>query len=135
MITAVGGGAFYGGMRYAESKRTQGRGAGAYQNLQNISAEQRQQMIQQFRNNGVAGSRRSGMDGEFINGEIISKDDQSMTVKLRDGGSKIVFLLGATNIGKMTDGVVADIEVGQQVTVNGSANSDGSITAAAVQIR
>ncbi|KKU48460.1 hypothetical protein A3H10_00675 [Candidatus Uhrbacteria bacterium RIFCSPLOWO2_12_FULL_46_10] len=134
VLIIIGGGAFYGGMRYAESKRPQGRGVGASQNLQNMSAEQRQQMIQQFRN-GSPNGRRDVAGGEFINGEIIGKDDQSVTIKLRDGGSKIIFLSGSTNIGKTVEGSAGDLEVGKQVMVNGTANSDGSITAESIQIR
>ncbi|OIO07392.1 hypothetical protein CO115_00755 [Candidatus Falkowbacteria bacterium CG_4_9_14_3_um_filter_36_9] len=54
---------------------------------------------------------------------------------MRDGGSKIVFLSDSTSIGKTTDGTVADLEAGKQVTINGKDNSDGSVTAQSIQIR
>jgi len=129
VAVVVGGGAFYGGMKYAERRST---GTISPQDMQNMSPEQRQQMLQRFRGSGGTG-RRS--DGEFVNGEILSKDDKSITVKMRDGGSKIIFLSGSTSIGKIAEGTVGDLEAGKQVTVNGTANSDGSVTAQNIQIR
>ena len=143
IVTAVvvGGGAFFGGMKYAESKSPQGRVSQAdFQNLQNLSPEERQQRLQELGANagagfrgGAGGGQRGG--GGLTAGEIIAKDDKSITVKLSDGGSKIVFLSDSTTISKMTDGTKSDLEIGKQVTVNGSANSDGSVTAQSIQLR
>ena len=137
----VGGGAFFGGMKYAESKSLRGRVSQAdFQNLQNLSPEERQQRLQELGANagagfrgGAGGGQRGG--GGLTAGEIIAKDDKSITVKLSDGGSKIVFLSDSTTISKMTDGTKSDLEIGKQVTVNGSANSDGSVTAQNIQLR
>ena len=132
-IIAAGGVSFYGGMKYQEGKTP---------NFQNLSQEERQQMFLQ----GGVGARgaRTGADtsiartGAAMNsavGEIISKDDKSITVKLRDGGSKIVFFSEKTAISKTAEGSQADVVVGENVTINGSANSDGSVTATMIQIR
>lgn len=85
----------------------------------------------QFPNGGAMRNQPGG----FIGGEVISIDDKSFAVKLRDGSSKLIFLSGATEILKFATGTVSDIRVGEQVTVSGSANSDGSITAQSVQLR
>ena len=75
----VGGGAFYSGMKYAQS-----RNSAAFQNFRNLG--------------GNAAGLRTGQEmgvrnsANFVSGEVISKDDKSITIKLRDGGSKIVFL-------------------------------------------
>jgi len=69
-----------------------------------------------------------------MSGEIISMDDKSITIKLTDGGSKIIFLSDTTSIGKMTEGTIADLEVGKKITTSGTANNDGSITAKSIQI-
>ena len=141
VAVVVGGGAFFGGMKYAESKSLRGRVSQAdFQNLQNLSPEERQQRLQELGANagagfrgGAGGGQRGG--GGLTAGEIIAKDDKSITVKLSDGGSKIIFLSDSTTISKMTDGTKSDLEIGKQVTVNGSANSDGSVTAQNIQLR
>src|SRR3989344_3765515 len=98
----VGTSSFYGGMKYAESKSSRGRISQAdFQNLQNLSPEERQQRLQELGAN--AGGFRGGMSGNrigggggFTAGEIIAKDDKTVTVKLQNGGSKIVFLSDST---------------------------------------
>ncbi len=127
-IVVIGGGAFYGGMKYGQSTR---------QNFvrQNLGGQQ---------SSIVGGARlRQGFGGQgFIAGEIISKDDpakdgagKSITVKLPDGSSKIIFYSGSTEISKSVSGTSNDLETGKTITVNGTANSDGSFTAETIQLR
>ncbi len=125
LVIVVGAGSFYGGMRYEQSK-TPSRGAGADA-----------QMRGRFRGMGGLGFGMGGGRGGdgFAIGEILSKDDKSFTLKLRDGGSKIIFYTTSTQVRKTTDGNLDELTVGKQVTVNGAANSDGSVTAQMVQMR
>lgn len=138
VLLVVGSGAFYGGMKYAESKSPQGRFSQAdFQNLQNLSPEQRQQRLQGLGANASGSRARAGgqQGGGSVSGEIIAKDDKSVTIKLRDGGSKIVFFADSTEIAKSVSGTPNDIEVGKSVVINGKANQDGSITAESIQLR
>jgi hypothetical protein len=122
-------GVFYGGMAYGKSQIPV-RGQGA----------------QAFGQNGVAGTRgirNGGGLGGFTTGQIISKDAKSITVQLMtdgsasgsQGGSKIIFLGTNTTITKTATGSTGDLTIGAQVSVTGTANTDGSITAQSVQIR
>ncbi len=123
VLLCIGAGSFYGGLLYAKSQPQQGNGGNS--------------RLQQ--GGGANGSGRSGMrgnaNGGFVSGDILSKDDKSITVKIRTGGSKIVFVSDATKVAKMVEGALSDVVVGQQVTVTGDQNSDGSISAQSLQIR
>lgn len=134
----VGGGSFYGGMKYAESKNPMKMIRGDAAGFANLSQEERQARFQQF---GTAGGAQSGAQkgartgGGIVGGEIISKDDKSITVKLGEGGSKIIFFSDTTQITKSAAGSLADLKIGENVSTNGTANSDGSITAQSIQMR
>jgi len=134
VLIIVGAGAFWGGMKYQQNKISSQRTF-----FQNLSPEERQQRLQELGTNfggfhlGPGSSQRGGSG--FIVGEIIAKDDKSVTVKLQNGGSKIVFLSNSTEITKSAAGTLSDLEIGKSVIVNGTANSDGSITAQTIQLR
>ena len=129
IVVLIGGGAFYGGMVYGKS---QGRGS-SQQGFQNLTPAQRQQFSQQSGGNRTG---RNNANGSFISGQVIAKDDKSVTVQSADGsGSKIVFFSASTQIMKTASSTASDLLVGDNLTINGQANQDGSITAQSIQIR
>ena len=115
VLIIVGIGAFYSGMKYSQSKTPQ--------NFRNQMA--------------AAGTEFRGdrAGANFASGEIISKDGKSITIKVQDGGSKIVFFSDSTEISKTIEGSADDLEVGKTVIINGKANQDGSLTAQSIQLR
>ncbi|MFZ5363930.1 MAG: DUF5666 domain-containing protein [Patescibacteria group bacterium] len=125
IVIIIGGGAFYGGMKYAESKNSSFKRNGFPDFGKELPVDG-----QRF--NGGAG-RSTG--GNFTSGEIISVDDRSLTVKFPDGGSKIIFFSDSTKITKLAEGIKEDLKVGETVTASGTANDDGSITAEVIQLR
>jgi hypothetical protein len=112
LAVIVLGGTFYGGMKYGQTSQP-----------------------------SRMGNRPSGLtnlttaNNNFVGGEILSKDDSSITIKLQDGGSKIVFVSDSTQVMKSATGSLADLSVGQQVSANGTSNTDGSISATTVSVR
>ncbi len=117
-LIVVAGVGFYGGMRYGSS----------------------QSGVGDNRSFGVGSGARRGTgagrtQGNFAAGDVIAKDDKSITVSMRSGGSKIIFFSDATQVMKSAPGALIDIMVGQQITAMGTQNSDGSMTAQSIQIR
>ena len=121
MVIIVGAGAFFGGMKYQQSRTTN--------------------QFRQFA--GGAGGRigqgtrsGNGTNAGFrpVNGQILSVDNNSITVKMADGSSKIVILSDNTAISQSTEAAKTDLKVGDQVAVFGTTNSDGSVTAQTVQL-
>lgn len=123
------------GIQYQKSRQSY-----AARNLggQGFSQEQRDQMRQQFDGaGGFQGGRNGGVraNGYAASGEIIAKDGTSITVKLPDGGSKIVYYSSTTEVGKFDQGTYDDLSVGKMVYANGTPNDDGSLTAQNIQLR
>jgi hypothetical protein len=129
-LIAVGGGAFYSGTVYEKNtlasqapvRGSAGFGQGGGTNRQGG----------QGRPQGMNGQN---VNGDFVSGQVLSKDDKSITVKMRDGSSKIIYFSGSTAIGKAVDGTASDLNQGEEVVVNGKNNTDGSLTAQNIQIR
>ncbi len=123
----IGGGSFYGGMAYQKNQPVATPRAPGIQGLAGGAG-------------GRAAGFRPGTQGRgvgmgFMAGEVVSKDTSSLTLKLTDGGSKIIFFSTSTQIGKMAQGSADDLSQGTTVTVNGTTNSDGSVMANMIQIR
>jgi len=143
VIVIVGGASFYVGTVYKNSSKsnasqTFGTNMMGGQNFTNLSSEERTKMMQE-RGGGVRGVRGAGMGvsatSTFISGEIISKDEESITVKLTDGGSAIVYVASSTvNITKPTKISLADLQSGDTVIVGASKNTEGTYTAESVRV-
>ena len=132
ILVAVAGMAFYGGTFYQKNYAQKSFG-GFDRNGQGGTFNRQGKMTGGNFNSNFSG--RPNRDGSFTAGEIISKDDKSVTVKTMDGGSKIIYFSDTTAIGKSTAGSKDDLTQGVSVMVNGKNNSDGSLTAENIQIR
>jgi len=115
--------AFFGGMKYGESQSS----------AQKTGANYGQQGQGGRFGAGTNGNRQKG--GNFTVGEILSMDDKSVTLKLQNGGSKIVLLSDKTQIMKSVEGSKTDLKNGLNLMIIGATNSDGSVTADTIQIR
>ncbi len=121
-LAIAGGAGFYGGMLYGQS----------------TNANSRANLNRQGAGLAMGTGQRGGsaqQNGGFSGGEIIKKDNTSITVKLSNGSSQIILFSDTTKIMKSAEGAAADLIVGGQVTITGSKNQDGSITAQSIQIR
>lgn len=118
ILLIVGGGAFYGGVSYGKSQT----------NASTTAA--RASFAGRPGRTGAAGAG-------FTMGTILSNDGSSITLQLptTTGGSKIILYSPTTQISKTASGTATDLATGTTVTVTGTANSDGSITAQSIQIR
>ncbi|HEV2339181.1 MAG TPA: DUF5666 domain-containing protein [Patescibacteria group bacterium] len=119
VLTGIGG--FFGGMQYQKSKAAGrammgGGGMGFYRGF------------------GQGGMGGMGQNGGLVRGQILSVSGNTMTVKLRDGSSKIVLLSGSTNLMKLAKAAASDLNTGETVMIMGTTNSDGSVTAQNVSI-
>jgi len=116
LIFVAGAGGFFGGMKYQQSKRP---------------------VFVRQSGNGVQGVRTGNGDRQGfrpVNGEIISSDEKSITVKLQDGSSKIVLMSDNTAINKADQASRDELKAGTKVAVIGQENSDGTVTAQSIQL-
>lgn len=124
IIVAIlfGAGGFFGGMQYQKGQRiTFGNG-------------------QYTMTGGQGGVRfnRGGQNGNqnaiAVRGQILSSDANSITVKLANGGSRIVMLGSNPSITEATAASKESLKTGENVAVFGTNNSDGSVTAQTIQL-
>lgn len=121
IVVGVGVAAFFGGMKYQESVSQSVRQAG-------------------FGNGGMrtVGMRTNGQQNRMgirpVNGEVLSTDEDSVTVKTMDGGSKIVLYTEKTTVNKASAAAKSDIKTGDKVMIIGTENTDGSMTAQNIQL-
>jgi len=124
-IVIVGGCSFYGGIQYGKSTITTQNGQ--------FSRTMGPQGTNRTGSRAMSGSQVRG--GGMIAGEVLSKDDTSITIKLPDGGSKNIFLSSSTKVMRSTEGNISEIGIGTQIFGQGTTNPDGSISAQTIQLR
>lgn len=115
---------FFGGYEYRNYRLNQARGGFAAGGANGA---------QRF----IGGTRAAGQNGagrNAVEGSILSIDNNSITVKLTDGSTKIVILSGSTTYSNTATASQTDLKTGSTVAVFGAPNSDGSVTATNVQI-
>jgi len=135
-VLVAASGAFYGGMSYGRT-RSSGIFGNRMMGGENLSPEDRQARFQQFGGGMMGGGQRGGLRENvgFVAGEVVAKDAQSITVKLRDGGSKIVLYSDSVAVDVSVKGSIGDVEIGKTVSITGKTNQDGSVSAQSIQIR
>lgn len=117
LVLIVGTGAFFGGIQYQKRQRPglEFNGQGGQWPSRRLG-------------NGQNGNTRP------VSGQIINSEDKSITVKMQDGSSKIVFVSDNTSITEATAASKQSLQTGKQIMMFGTGNSDGSITAQNIQL-
>lgn len=122
-LVIVAGGSFYGGMQYQSGKDVAATATAAA----SAAGSTRRAFT------GTGAGRTAGAGATI--GTVLSVDNQGLTIQSRDGSSKVVFITPSTAVQKMVDGSMSDVAAQSNVTIMGATNSDGSITATAIQLR
>jgi len=84
---------------------------------------------------GQRGARGANSSFGGASGKVLSKDSNSLTIQLSNGGSAIVFYSGTTRVSNNVDAQASDLAVGQTISARGTKGSDGTISASSIQIR
>jgi len=119
LIIVAAAGGFFGGMMFQKSQTPSFGGAAGRGSYAGRFGGQSGQNAASFRP---------------VRGQVLSMGDNSLTVKMTDGSTKIVVLSSSTAFMQSTKAALNDIKTGDTVNVVGTANSDGSVTAQDVQI-
>lgn len=133
VIIVVAGAGFWGGMTYAQSSssasRFSGTGGAGFAGRAGAGGF-------------TGGTFAGGAGGGATVGTVIAVGNGTFTVQLPSStsttattGTKLVLVDSATEIDELESVPVSSLQVGQTVTVSGTANSDGSVTASSVMIR
>ena len=143
--------AFFGGMQVSKASGSSG-GTVTLAQLKAMNPTDAQTLVRDYfqsvgggfgggaggtgRTGGTGGTGGAGFRGGGFNaGTVVSKDAQSMTLKAADGSSKVIFFSSTTTVDKSVVGTPSDLKTGDIITVQGTTNSDGSVTATNIQIR
>lgn len=119
VAVAVGGLAFWGGVQYQKRQ------------IGNFRSDQPANIRGQLKEM----PERSGTQlGRAVNGEIISVDDETITIKTQEDDTRIVIFSDLTRINKTNEGSIADLQIGEQVMVVGAEDTSGVVTAQNISI-
>lgn len=119
IAVVVGALGFFGGMQYQKSKGGS-FAPGRFQNGLN-------------RPSGTQ-ARGGFQGGRPVSGEIVSIEENTITVKTQDGSSKIVIYSDSTKVNKTSEGSKEDLKTGEQIMVIGTEGTDGIVTAQSISI-
>jgi len=81
----------------------------------------------------AAGARQTGTT-RIISGTVQKMDGSTLTVSAADGQAITVKISSDTRLGRIEAATLADVKVGEQVTIMGQAGADGVIAATSIQI-
>ena len=107
-IAVVGVVCFFGGMKYGQSTSKPTTGTSQTN----------------FQSGAGGGGRRGFAAGQGATaGEILSLDATGITLKMRDGSSKIIILSSSTPVMKTATGSMSDLKTGEAVVVESSSTT------------
>jgi hypothetical protein len=119
VMFVVGGLAFWGGVQYQKRQ------------IGNFRSDQPANIRGQLKEM----PERSGTQlGRVVNGEIISVEDETITIKTQEDDTRIVIFSDLTRINKTNEGSIADLQIGEQVMVVGAEDTSGVVTAQNISI-
>ncbi len=125
LFLLVGAGCFFAGLKYGQRN-----------NQQNFSGNFfKGSNINQQAAGGNEMRRRLSQPNNIVVGEIIKKEEGSLVIKLKDGGSKIILFSQDVPIMRMASSTVDQLQSGVNIMVTGTQNEDGSFSAESIQIR
>ena len=124
LIVGFGGGVWYQRRQVVDNWRDR-----ANNFINNRNERSRNNPVERGMMNG------QGMGGaRIVAGEVTSKDDKSLTVKLVDGSSRIVLIGSSTQYTESTAIEASKLVVGSKVAVFGTVNSDGTTVAESIEL-
>lgn len=124
----LAGGSFYAGMQYQKNQRGNfAQPGGGPQGFRGGNPGE-----------GNLNNRRGGSQFEGfarpISGEITSLDNETITVQSSDGSSQIIIYSDSTKVNKTSEGSISDLQVGEKISVMGSAGTDNIVNAQVISL-